>query len=309
MSLVQLRQAFADGDLTKPDYIERMHDIHAALHEYAALLPETDISTIEILDGRVVMTFRASGVRMVCDPLDQRIAPVETLNFGAYEAKDAEMVFRLVRDGDCVYDVGANHGWYAIHLARRFPRTVVEAFEPVPATFEYLRQNLDLNGVTNVHPHRFGLGDKAGELAFYVYPEGSVNASMANPSGRPGVKAVTCPVMRIDDLDAAGAPLPDFLKVDVEGAELVVFQGAVATLCRTRAPVSAEMPRKWAAKFAYHPNAIIELFADLGYRCFRAVGATLIPFASMDERTIETNFFFLHPERNGEDIRALERGT
>lgn len=305
MSLLHLRRAFARGEVPKPEYIERMHEIHSILHEYAALLPETDISTIEIRDGHVMMMFRTSGIRMVCDPQDQRIAPVETLNFGQYEAKDAEMVFRLVRDGDRVYDVGANHGWYALHLARRFPATVIDAFEPVPSTFEYLQRNVSLNSVTNVQAHRLGLSDESGEIVFYVYPEGSVNASMADVSGRPGVHAVTCPVKRIDDMVAAGAPPPDFLKIDVEGAELLVVRGAVNTLRRTRAPVFAEMLRKWAAKFDYHPNEIIELFDGLGYRCFRADADALVPFTSMDDSTTETNFFFLHPERNGEHIRAL----
>ena len=83
---------------------------------------------------------------------------------------------------------------------------------------------------------------------------------------------------------------------DVEDAELLVGHGALATLRRAWAPVLAEMLRKW-------------LFAGLGYRCVRAAGATLIPVACMDGRTISTTFFFLHPERNGEDIRALGRGT
>lgn len=306
MSLSDLRRAFASGEVEKPEYIERMHGIHSRLYEYAALLGETDISTIEICDGQVVMTFRESGIRMVCDPRDQRIAPVETLNFGRYEAKDAEMVFRLVRDGDRVYDVGANHGWYALHLARRFPGSVIDAFEPVPSSFGYLQRNLALNAVTNVRAHHFGLGDAPGEIAFYVYPEGSVNASMADLSGRSGVETVTCPVKCIDDL-ATGSPPPDFLKVDVEGAELLVFRGAIDTLRRTQAPVFTEMLRKWSARFDYHPNEIIALFAGLGYRCFRAEGGALTPFSSMDNSTMETNFFFLHPDRSGEHIRTLSQ--
>jgi hypothetical protein len=55
----------------------------------------------------------------------------------------------------------------------------------------------------------------------------------------------------------------DFIKCDVEGAELFVYQGAKATLMQQKPIVFTEMLRKWAAKFDYHPNDIIALFDEL----------------------------------------------
>lgn len=301
------REAFRKGDIAKPAYIEQMHGLHARLYEYAKLLPDTDIARIEITDGRVVMTFRGSGVKMLCDPADQRIAPIETLNFGRYEPKDAEMIYALVRPGDRIFDVGANHGFYALHLAKRFPDAVIDAFEPMPHTHGYLLDNLAANGVTNVRTHRFGLSGQTEDLTFYFYPEGSGNASSANLSERHDVETVTCPVKRMDEHVAETGVMPDFVKCDVEGAELFVFQGGVETLRRGKPVVFTEMLRKWAARFGYHPNAIIELFEGLGYRCFRAEGGRLRSFVRMDESTVETNFFFLHPERSGDAIAALEQ--
>ena len=84
----------------------------------------------------------------------------------------------------------------------------------------------------------------------------------------------------------------DFIKCDVEGAELFVFQGGVATI-RTQQPVIfTEMLRKWSAAFGYHPNDIIALLADAGYHCFTVHDGRLTPFLTMDETTVETNFFF-----------------
>lgn len=54
------------------------------------------------------------------------------------------------------------------------------------------------------------------------------------------------------------------------------------------------MLRKWSAKFGYHPNDIIDLFASVGYKCFVIKEDKLRKFARVDEETVGTNYFFLH---------------
>ena len=145
MSLDGIKKEFAAQKITKPEFIDRMHQQHRLLFEYAALLPGTDIQKIEIVDGQVLMTSRESGIKILCDPDDKRIAPIEILNFGNYEKADADMIFRLVKDGDQVLDIGANIGWYSLNLAKRYPRCKISAFEPIPKTFACLEKNLGLN--------------------------------------------------------------------------------------------------------------------------------------------------------------------
>ena len=62
------------------------------------------------------------------------------------------------------------------------------------------------------------------------------------------------------------------------------------------------MLRKWSAKFNYHPNDIIDLFKNLGYHCYSLNEGKLIQFYTMNEDTIETNFFFLHKDYHSEQI-------
>jgi hypothetical protein len=62
--------------------------------------------------------------------------------------------------------------------------------------------------------------------------------------------------------------------------------------------IFTEMLRKWSAKFNSHPNEIIDLLSGIGYRCFATRENHLIEIFSMDESTIETNFFFLHSEKH-----------
>ncbi len=88
----------------------------------------------------------------------------------------------------------------------------------------------------------------------------------------------------------------DLIKCDVEGAELFVFQGGMKAIAKCRPIIFCEMLRKWAAKFAYHPNDIVALLRDAGYRCFAAENGTLVEVIRVDDTTQATNFFFLHEQ-------------
>jgi FkbM family methyltransferase len=305
MKLSYLRNEFRAGRLAKSEFIAAMHRVHATLFEYADLLPQTDIAAIEITDGRVVLTTRSLGVKFICDRDDHRIAPIEVLNFDAYESLEFDLLCRLIRPGFTVLDIGANIGWYALNIARRFPSVQVHAFEPIPKTYSYLLANIELNRFTNVYAHNFGFSNFEGKLRFYYYPEGSVNASAANLSNRPDVLQVVCPVRTLDSWVNASGLRVDLIKCDVEGAELFVFLGGATTLASQRPVIFTEMLRKWAARFDYHPNQLIDLLSAAGYTCFRITGEGLAEFSQMNEDTAETNFVFLHRERHSAEIASL----
>jgi FkbM family methyltransferase len=304
-TLKNIQESYKNGKITKPEYIERMHEVHRMIFQYAAFLQGTDIERLEIADGRVLATIRGTGIQLVCDPEDKRIAPVEIMNFGHYETPDYSMVRRIVPEGGTVLDVGANIGFYTLSLCRQVRNVRVHSFEPIPKTFALLQEHVKINQAANATIHNFGFSDREEIKTFYYYPEGSGNASSANLSEGASVRTITCQVKRLDDFVQNSGLHVDFIKCDVEGAEIFVFRGAMATLKRDRPAVFTEMLRKWAAKFSYHPNDIIALMKDLGYRCFCEHQGHLRPFATMDENTLETNFFFLHPENHAQKIREL----
>lgn len=300
---------FEQGQIDKPTFIRTMYERHhAALYDYAAYLPRTNVKKIEIEDGRVVMTSRDRGVRIACTPLDYRIAPIETLNFFDYEKEESTMMENLVADGDNYFDVGANIGWYSINIAVSRRNARVFAFEPIPTTYADLQTNLALNASANVQAFNFGFSDRAGEFPFYYYPEGSGNASAVNLTGRSDVQTFQCKVRTLDDFTAETGHRVDFIKCDVEGAELLVFKGGIETIKRDKPVVLSEILRKWSAKFNYNPNEIFALFRAIGYNVYTAQGGRLVPFGDMDDNTIPTNYFFLHPEKHRELVRryALE---
>ena len=305
MTLHQTRAQLLSGALTKGEYAAQMHRLHERLFEYASFLGNTDIASIEISDGKVVLTTRELGLRFQCDPIDQHTTPLTILNFGHYEAAEDHLVRELVPPNATVLDIGANVGWYALSIAKRFPRSRVFAFEPLPNTFSYLSKNVALNQLANIECLNMGLFDKEQDLTFFFEPEITGRASAANLAERENVERIVCHVRRLDDWVAERHLRVDFIKCDCEGAELFVFRGGLHTLETDHPAIFAEMLRKWSAKFGYQPNEIIALLGGIGYGCYAVRNGRLAPFASMTDETVETNFFFLHPVRHAVDIQRL----
>lgn len=291
--IFELKRKFKAGAITKPQFIEQMHAHHKRLHDFAASLSETDIAKIEITDGSVVYTSRRYGVKIKTDAADQRPAPLDAFNFGTYEQAETDAMLAHLKPGMTVYDIGANLGWYSVIFAKSVENLKIHAFEPVPSTFNSLNVNLKLNHISNCTVHNHGLSEKSGEISFFYYPEGSVNASAARLTDRANQKELKLPVKTLDETVAVLKAPPHFIKCDVEGAEFLVFKGGEKTLREHKPIVFAEMLRKWSEPFGYHPNDMIAFFATCGYICKAVTPSGLVDFRSMDENTIETNFVFL----------------
>jgi len=305
--LIEKLEKYNAGEISKEDYITSNYDeSHSSLFEYSEYLCQTNISKIEIKDNGVVFTFRDSGIRILCPPGDHRVAPIETLNFSDYEKEESWMIDRLINDGDTIFDVGANMGYYSLVLAKKHPKANIHCFEPIPTTFALCEKNISLNALSNITSNNFGLADKAGSFPFYFYPEGSGNASAVNVSGRVGVVEIDCELKTLDEYVLETNADIDFIKCDVEGAELFTFMGGLNTIERDKPVVFAEILRKYCLKYDYDYNDIFRMFYKLGYRAFTVRGKHLLPFNLMDEKTVQTNFFFLHAEKHASSILELE---
>jgi len=300
--LQQIKGAFCEGQMDKEKFIQTMYAEHSHLFAYPEWLGQVNIAELRIRPDGIVAEFKDPGVVMECPAGDTRNAPIEALNFGDYEHDEVQFVRRVVdRLGGmsaCFLDIGANAGFYTLALAHYFPGINGAAFEPIPQTYALLQRNLRLNRVTQVRALNLGLSDQSGELAFYTYPSLSAAASMTRNLDAPDVREVRCAVVRLDDYCQANGVTADFIKCDVEGAELCVFRGAEKLLARDCPAVFAEMLRKWCAKYDYHPNDLIRFFEQRGYGCFVIHGSRLNACAAVTEQTVETNFLFLHRGRH-----------
>ena len=123
---------------------------------------------------------------------------------------------------------------------------------------------------------------------------------------RPDVERVTVHLETLDAMATNVGGNIDFVKCDVESAELFALRGARETLVRDRPALFVELLRKWAAPFGYHPNGAIDLLEGIGYRTFvsRDAGRPA-SFGRVAERTVAANYVFLHPTRHQSVIDRL----
>lgn len=302
-SLKQLENKYKNGDINKEEYIQQMHDIHKKLFEYSSFLKNKDIKKIEIKDNQVIMTTRENEIKLICDKIDQRIIPIEILNFDYYEKDEINFILKLIKENDKILDIGANIGYYSLKISKNIENVEILAFEPIPKTFSYLKRNINLNKISNIKFFNYGFSDEEKNLNLYYYPEGSCNASAANLSERKDIIKIPCKFTAIDKFVESNNIFIDFIKCDVEGAELFILKGGFNTIKRDKPIIFVELLRKWAAKFDYHPNEVIKMLKKIDYSCFTIENNHLKEFLEMDENTVETNFLFLNSEKHFDLIK------
>ena len=146
---------------------------------------------------------------------------------GLHEFEDMSFVLHALRACDVFVDVGANIGSYTI-LAGAVVGARCIAFEPIPETYHHLTRNINLNGISAITvAENIGIGSKDGELRFSAGLD-TINHVLGVGEGYEGGVAV--PVKTLDH--ALNDIHPAMVKIDVEGFETEVIQGALQILER-----------------------------------------------------------------------------
>jgi FkbM family methyltransferase len=145
--------------------------------------------------------------------------------------RDEYTAFReAVREGDIVIEAGASAGAYTVLFGQWVgARGRVYAFEPVPEIAALLARQVRMNGVADrVRIVPSALGAAPGKMALLAPGWHGINRAPASP--HEAAQAIDVPVTTLDDFCARERIVPDVIKIDVEGAELAVFQGARHTI-------------------------------------------------------------------------------
>jgi len=251
---------------------------------------------LQISEKELMISMKESKTSYFWRISDPRTAIACLAIMGEYEVLETKILKFFAADSKIIFDVGANVGYYAIELGSVLgPSAMIHSFEPVPESFEQLQKNVLLNSASpSVLCNQYAISNSEGKLLLYKpRTSGSSASSARNLHPDEEVDTVEVPMTTLDKYFLAnGLNNLDLLKIDVEGSELMVIEGALDSIKRYQPVIFAELLRKWCAQFGYSPNEVLEILFPLGYRCF-AVSENLPEVFCISEETQETNFLFV----------------
>jgi FkbM family methyltransferase len=221
--------------------------------------------------------------------------------------EDAEIAFvgRLLQPGMTVVDAGAHHGLYTLLASKRVGRAGrVIACEPSPRERRRLQRHLHINRCKNVSVEACALGEEHREANLFLV-EGREDwcNSLRAPEVEARTVTVRVQVERVDDvMEKLGVGRVDFIKLDVEGAELSFLRGAERILQVSRPVILAEVQDLRTRPWGYAAREIIEFLARVGYRWFALTANGNLQPISAQLLTYDANLVAL-PEEGVEGVR------
>jgi FkbM family methyltransferase len=217
---------------------------------------------------RRYMVELSNGRRIWLLTHDKHVSPAIAME--NYEPVETAFVTRQVKRGMKVLDVGANLGWFAVHLADLVgPEGRVDAFEPRGDLFDLLNKTIRENRLTNVTLHNCALGAKNSQgQMMWSLRDVNPGGTYLDLSDTRDSEMKTQPIP-VKTLDSTVSHRVDFIKIDVEGSEPLIFQGAERILTEDRPAIMTEINTdnllRTAALSPMEFGAFVERF---GYRLY-----------------------------------------
>jgi FkbM family methyltransferase len=219
-----------------------------------------------------------------------RILYPEMVSFGLL-ANLSKMKSRgVINDIDSIWDIGANHGQFAFMANKVWPNLPIYSFEPDPDSYQKLVANFNRFSIKG-NTYSYALSDKTESKEFIRYAEGVNNSLLTATS------TLQKPVDKIQvectTLDSFSKKIPDFraafLKIDVQGFELAVINGAKNFLSRCKY-VQIEVSFSPNYEGGAHAGEVMLAMRDLGFECIEILD--LLRDKKSTNKLIEADLLF-----------------
>lgn len=186
-----------------------------------------------------------------------------------YEKDNIRIINDRVKSGMVIMDIGAHIGLMTAILGKKVgPTGKVFSFEPTPSTFKILQKTVAINNLSHATVNPFAVSDKKGTLSFYVSEHDADNSNSLSNSKRTDRTegTVDVQVVSVDDyIKEHNSGKVDFIKIDVEGAELKLLKGAVQTIRNNYPDMILALHPASIRNFGDSLEEIWDLTVELGY--------------------------------------------
>jgi len=227
------------------------------------------IFSIKIFPGHIIKYARKGDIAEIIYKNEILIKYKKSFEYSSFQ-----LFSTLLERGSIILDVGANSGVYSIFYSRLVgDKGRIYAFEPDTSNYFLLQENLKLNNCNNVRAYNFALSNKESVVEMISYNPADLNLKLQGDSFKymKEVSDITEPLHRtkaykLDDLDEIkNISKIDFIKIDVEGAELLVLQGSINTIKKHKPVIIFELLGEWTIRFNYRPYEVLFLLNELNY--------------------------------------------
>jgi len=204
-----------------------------------------------------------SGHKIFLDSKDSLFLSID----GNYDSYETEIAHQQIKKGNIVLDIGANIGFYTLIFAKLVgDKGKVIAFEPEPSNFGILKKNVETNGYKNVILVPKAVSDKNGEIKLYL-------SSFSNAIPRIHKsdfcdRSIEIESVRLDDYlkTINFQERIDFIKIDVEGAEVKVLEGMRSTIQKNNnVKILVEFAPVSIKESGYAPEKLLEMLKGNGF--------------------------------------------
>ncbi len=226
---------------------------------------------------------------------------------GRFREPELDLVDSLMRTGESAVDIGANHGMWTLALSRAAgEQGRVYSFEPVPFTFGVLSAVARRGCLANVTLVNKGCSDQVATMEMTVPLQRAGSSDdlgahlaqrQAHDSDEGDSIEVSCEMTTLDSAlgDVEGI---SFLKLDIEGAELLALRGGAETIARQKPAIVCEVDAEFLAGFGQEPKDVVDFLGQWGYEPYRYDGGNRILVPLVDPARVgHANVVFLTEAR------------
>lgn len=189
---------------------------------------------------------------------------------GFHEFREFLFLHRYLKPDMVFVDVGANLGEYSLFAAKRLSRGKVLAFEPLSSILSVLNRNIKLNGFKNIDVFPFGLSSHDETMTIYEFEDVHEGLATFYPGDRQSRMAIAVELKKMDDVvSSQKLNRIDFIKIDIEGAELKALQGCQSVIRLYQPVFMIEINEETYRTAGYTVPDVLDFFSKVNYQPYQ----------------------------------------